>query len=532
MEGASAVISGPTNDKYDQVPYESYPFHQSQPDRLATMARLFGMDPAPINKCRVLELGCASGGNLIPMASIYPESTFLGVDLSQVQVAAGQAMIKGMGLTNIEIKPMSIADINKEYGEFDYIICHGVYSWVPDEVQDAILRICGENLSPQGVAYISYNTFPGWHFRGIIREAMIYHASQFQEPAVKAAQGRALLDFLASAVPEGQAYGLMLKDEINILKNQKDYYLLHEHLEDVNFPTYFHGFIERAQEKGLQFLSEAELSVMLTSQFPQNVRDTLNRISNEIVKTEQYIDFVRNKYFRQTLLCRKDVTLNRNLTPNNIMQFYVGSPFKSQAENIDLRSMQGETFAAPNGMTITATNPLVKAALRYLGQIWPRTVAFEELFSIAQSSIATVSIKDAQTFEREKQAVAADLLSLYAGGYLVLRSAAPPFVSEISQNPHASEVARYQVKTSNILTNRVHEAVTADLVAQHLIDVCDGKRNRDEILDEMIARVKSGAINIHKEGKKVEDDAVIREILAPMVDTSLQNLAKVCLLVS
>jgi methyltransferase-like protein/SAM-dependent methyltransferase len=530
MEGASAVISGPT--KYDQVPYESYPFHQSQPDRLSTMARLFGMNPTPVDKCRVLELGCASGGNLIPIASIYPESTFVGVDLSQVQVAAGQEMIKGIGLKNVELKVMSIADINKDFGEFDYIICHGVYSWVPHEVQDAILRICGENLTAQGVGYVSYNTYPGWHFRGIIREAMIYHASQFAEPAMKAAQGRALLDFLASAVPEGQAYGLMLKDEINILKNQKDYYLLHEHLEDVNYPAYFHDFIEKAQNNGLQFLSEAELSVMLTSQFPQQVRDTLNRISNEIVKTEQYIDFVRNKYFRQTLLCRKDVTLNRNLTPANIMQFYVGSPFKSQAENVDLRSLQGETFGAPNGMTITATNPLVKAALRYLGQIWPRTVAFDELFSIAQSSLASVSIKDAQTHEREKQAVAADILSLYASGFIVLRSHPSPFVTEVSQNPHASEVARFQVKTSNVLTNRVHEAVTADLVAQHLIDVCDGKRNREQILDEMVSRVKSGAINIHKEGKKVEDDAAIREIIGPMIDTSLQNLAKVCLLVS
>lgn len=530
MEGASAVISGQT--KYDEVPYESYPFHQSQADRLATMGRLFGMNPTPISKCRVLELGCASGGNLTPMASVYPESTFLGVDLSQVQVSAGQKMIKEIGLKNIELKCMSIADINADHGKFDYIICHGVYSWVPHEVQDAILRICGENLTENGVAYISYNTYPGWHFRGIIREAMIYHASQFADPAMKAAQGRALLDFLASSVPEGQAYGLMLKDEINILKNQKDYYLLHEHLEDVNYPEYFHSFMEKAQGHGLQFLSEADLSVMLTSQFPQNVRDTLNRISNEIVKTEQYIDFVRNKYFRQTLLCRKEAVLNRNLTPQSIMQFYIASPFKSQGENIDLRSAQGESFGAPNGMTITATNPLVKAALRYLGQIWPRTVAFDELFSIAQSSLASVSIKDAGTLERERQAVAADLLSLYAGGFIILRSSPSPFVTEVSQNPMASEVARYQVKTSNVLTNRVHEAVTADLVAQHLIDVCDGTRNRDQILDEMITRVKNGAINIHKEGKKVDDDATIREILTPMIETSLQNLAKVCLLVS
>jgi len=66
---------------YDEVPYESQSFPQSHPNRLATLGRLFGLSPAPVAQCRVLELGCASGGNLIPMAYHLPESEFVGLDL-------------------------------------------------------------------------------------------------------------------------------------------------------------------------------------------------------------------------------------------------------------------------------------------------------------------------------------------------------------------------------------------------------------------------------------------------------------------
>src|SRR5436190_23362618 len=89
---------------YDEVPYKSYPYPQSHPDRLATVATLFGMEPPPLDNCRVLELGCCSGGNLIPMAERFPGRRFVGVDYSQRQVAEGQATLKELGLENIELR--------------------------------------------------------------------------------------------------------------------------------------------------------------------------------------------------------------------------------------------------------------------------------------------------------------------------------------------------------------------------------------------------------------------------------------------
>ena len=124
---------------YDAVPYPDYSYFESHPDRVATMATLFGMKPPPVDRCRVLELGCAGGGNLIPMAYGLPQSEFVGIDTSARQIAAGQEKASALGLKNVTLQPLDILDVNTDHGQFDYIIAHGVFSWVPRVVQDKIL---------------------------------------------------------------------------------------------------------------------------------------------------------------------------------------------------------------------------------------------------------------------------------------------------------------------------------------------------------------------------------------------------------
>ena len=124
----------------------------------------------------MLELGCADGGNLIPMAELLPQSQFIGIDGSTVQITEGRKVVKEFALKNIRLQAMDILEVNLSLGHFDYIICHGVFSWVPVDTQERIFTLCQNHLAPQGVAYISYNTYPGWHMRGMIRDMMLYHA--------------------------------------------------------------------------------------------------------------------------------------------------------------------------------------------------------------------------------------------------------------------------------------------------------------------------------------------------------------------
>ena len=199
-QGAAASTS------YDQVPYASLAFPQTHPDRLATIARMFGLSPADVGRCRVLELGSASGGNLVPMAANLPDADFVGMDLSRRQVDEARRIIASLGLTNIRVEHASILDIDESWGTFDYVLCHGVYSWVDPPVQEKILQVCSANLALQGVAYVSYNTYPGWHMREAVRHMMRYHARQFEEPAEQIEQARALLTFLASASQQSGPY--------------------------------------------------------------------------------------------------------------------------------------------------------------------------------------------------------------------------------------------------------------------------------------------------------------------------------------
>src|SRR4051794_40335792 len=136
---------------YDEVPYGNYVFSYTHPDRVGAVAALHGMTPAPVERCRVLELGCGTGANLVPMAEESPGSTFVGIDLSPRQIDMGREVVAALGLKNLDLRPLSILDVDDGLGRFDYVICHGVFSWVPPAVQDKILDVCVRNLAPQGV---------------------------------------------------------------------------------------------------------------------------------------------------------------------------------------------------------------------------------------------------------------------------------------------------------------------------------------------------------------------------------------------
>src|SRR5262245_7964121 len=237
-------MSTPEASSYDKVPYDARPRYATNPDCLATLATLLDVNPTPVDRCRVLELGCATGGNLFPLAEAHPQSQFVGIDLSPVQIEAGRQVARALGMTNLRLEAKSILDVEPEFGEFDYVIAHGVYSWVPALVRDKLMSICKKNLAPNGVAYISYNTYPGWHLRAGVRDMMNFHVQALDDPQKKVQQARALLDFMIENAPEPDGiWQRVMQDEANVVRPVGDYYLFHEHLEEENHPVYFYQFM-------------------------------------------------------------------------------------------------------------------------------------------------------------------------------------------------------------------------------------------------------------------------------------------------
>jgi methyltransferase-like protein/ubiquinone/menaquinone biosynthesis C-methylase UbiE len=487
------------------------------------------MAPRPIGDCRVLEIGCASGGNIVPMAYELPTSRFVGIDLSAQQIASGQGLIKALGLTNIDLRELDLLDLPESLGTFDYIIAHGVYSWVPGKVQEKLLDACRWHLAPQGVAYVSYNTYPGWHFRGMIRDMMLYHTEQFAEASAQAVQARALLDFLAQSAPQDSAYGIMLRSEVEQLRPQPDAYLLHDHLEKANDPVYFYEFAERAGRTGLKYLAEADFSIMFTGNLPAEVAQTLTRISTDIIRIEQYMDFVRNRQFRQTLLCHKDVVLNRHLEQHSVKQFLIASPAKSASERTGLWSGEPETFAH-NKSGFKTGHPLVRAAFHYLGEIWPRTVSFESLYTIATERCGADRMEPQPMSASDRNALARDLLSAYSAELVEFHVYQPAFTTELSETPKASALAREQAKMGRRVTNLRHEMVDLDDFSRHALLFMDGHSGQEAIIQGLIGIVQKGILKVDREGQPITEPGHLKKVLSEVLENIMPKLAKRALL--
>jgi SAM-dependent methyltransferase len=439
-------VAEPTTNAYDELPYINRAFPQTLPDRLGTIAALFGLSPPDPESCRVLELGCASGDNLIPMALGQPRARFVGIDLSARQIEEAQQTAATLGLANIELSRRDLAEIDASWGAFDYIICHGVHSWVPPPARERILAICHDNLAPNGVAYVSYNTLPGWHVRGVVREMMVYHTAPFEGAAEKVRQARDLLDFVAQAVPPAQPWGMLLRQELDAIRNEPDGYLFHEHLEAVNDAVYFHAFAAAARRHGLEYLGEAEFGQMLLSGFPPQVAETLQRMGPDIVRTEQYIDFLRNRPFRQTLLVRAGAPIERDLSGVVLGSLVAASAVEAVSASPSLAEGAVEAFRAPNGVTHRIGDALTKAALLDLAQRWPSSVRVTELAAVCQARLGSDAGRGSATStpDHDVKALSGRLLQGFAAHAVELRLRPPRLLAAPSARPCASPLARLQ----------------------------------------------------------------------------------------
>jgi methyltransferase-like protein/trans-aconitate methyltransferase len=494
---------------YDHIPYDHLAFAQTHPDRLATAARIFGLKSPPVATCRVLELGCASGGNLMPMAFRLPNATFVGIDLSRRQIETGQQILGDLGITNATLTHASILDVTKEWGTFDYVICHGVFSWVEPDVQDAILRIAHENLTATGVAYISYNTYPGWHMREAVRHMMRYHTTQFDEPRERIEQARALLDFLVSTSLEQGPYGELLAREVERLTQTSDSYLYHEHLEQTNTPFYFHQFIERAEQARLQYLSEASVSDMLSSHFPKEIAETLERISPDILHLEQYMDFVRNRQFRQTLLVHKAQRPKRALTPAFMPGLLVSSAAVPDVLPIDLSASTSVTFRTGT-QRADVSLPASKAALAILMEEWPQAIDVDELCTLALERAAPYLDTSAKEARRSTMG---DLFGAVMYGMVNLHTHAPNCTNQPSDRPKADALATYQLRSGSQVVNAHHQIVRIDPLSGEVLKLANGERTVDEIVDVLLSRVAAGEMTLEENGQPVTKPSAARALL-------------------
>ncbi len=516
---------------YDEVPYDSYPFPQSHPDRIALVAALMGLPSAPVAACRVLEVGCAAGGNILPMADGLPDSTFVGIDLSSRQIEEARAEAAALGLANVELRCADIADAGSVTGEFDYIVCHGVFSWVSQPTQEALLALCGRHLTPEGIAYVSYNTLPGWRMRGAVRDIMQFHSARFTDPRQQVEQSVSLLDFLARAGGEGAPFTAFLRSEADSLRRAHGSHILHDHLEEHNDPVYFHEFLSRAAAHGLAYVGEADVQAMMPPEGPPEIRRTLDMLSQGgQAHLEQYLDFVRCRMFRQTALCRAGRQADYTGTADRLAGLHIASPARPASPRPDLPPAE-EAFDGPAGVRITSREPLIKAALTILAESWPASLPFAELCRRARERAGPAAADP----EGDGRRLAETLWRFYAtAGVQALDLSTRPYAGPArpSARPSVRPLARRQAaRGQRHVTNLRHDAVYLNDFERQALPLFDGTRDAPGLAEALAALVASGTLTVQQEGRPVSEPATVRAVLSVAVARLIAQFTRQSLLV-
>lgn len=513
---------------YDLVAYPGYSHPQTLPDRLAVIATLFGLKPAPPRGCRVLELGCGNGFNLAPMASAWPESEFMGLDLAAQPIALGQKMIRETGLANIQLIRADLSEFQDTGNKFDYIMAHGLFSWVPARVRECLLALCRTLLSPHGVAFVSYNTYPGAHPRKMVRDMMLFHVRGLTTPPERMQQARALMKFLAEAQEVRDEYRLWMKAELETVLGHEEGHLYHDELSDINEAFYFTQFAGLASAQGLQYLGEADYFEMFDHSFTSSTRETLKQLGANRLLREQYLDFLKCRRFRQTLLCHQEVVLQTTPSPKLVTGFFITSSATHHGPDINLQPGVKSTFLTAKGAKCETDYPLGKAALVILAERGLIPTGFEELRRLAVAKLSGAAI-DPEEGDPGTEKLANFLLELYSAGLVEFRTNPPAVTTTVSERPAVSPLMRWQAQHGNFVTSQLHVAVKVeDEIGRCLLSALDGTLTHRALSEKIWNLLKSkNSLVAEPHGEEA-----LRTKVEAELELNLKKLAQLGLLVA
>jgi len=521
QQGEPARSAATSGGDFDQLPYPSMPFAYTQPTHLAALATLYGLRPPPADSARVLELGCASGGNIIALAARFPNAHFVGLDLSAQHVRDGSRRLATLGLKNIDLRQGDLAEAEFAPDTFDYVICHGVFSWVPQAVQESILRICRTALTPNGLAVISYNVLPGWHMRSSVREICLYHVDPDAAPRERVAQARRVLAQIAELTSETTPYGVFLRNEVKRLKQLPAAYILGEFLSPDNTPMPFHAFVARAQQHQLSFLCEADLGSSVGEMlYPAAAERLKAQAGADRLAEEQYKDFVSGRPFRRSVLTKisnGDGRLQADLLPdpNRLFALYVASRLTQ-----DPSAREGQfRFRDAEGRAITTEDSVVHQALARLGAAYPSHVQVEEL-------IRSNPVQRALPPDVVRERVCRALFALVMAQQATLSTFPTPSGRAEDRHPKVWPLARLEASARQPwLTSLTLEPIPASTVDADLIAQLDGSLDRPALQVLLAQWLRQGKLgqSIDTPNNKDSIENAARQYLAGALRHLAQN---------
>jgi protein-L-isoaspartate O-methyltransferase len=443
-------------DRYDAIPYAAVPHPVTTPDSLATRALFLGLDPPPVARASVLEVGCSDGSNLIPMAAALPHARFVGCDLSSRAIAAGKRTIDALGLANVVLVEEDLAALSQAHGNFDYIVAHGIYSWVPLSVRDALFALAQARLAPNGVMFVSYNALPGARIRQTVWDVLHYATDAIADTRQRLEAARRVARVVANGARSIYPGDDALREAFRAVAEESDSELFHDDLALPNDPVWLHAFVDHAARFGLRYLADADLRTMNSAGLDADGRALLAPLDS--VTREQYLDFVRLRRFRQSLLCRADAAL-RHVDPRQVLGLH------ASADPSLVR-------AAEAGKVADLARALDPAGA---GE-GPVRALLDGLVGIAPASIAVTSMPISGALPRPLESI---LTSAFVASIVALHVHPPTVVAAAGERPRASALARYEAATQPHVTSLLHTRVRVlDANARRLLAMLDGDTDR------------------------------------------------------
>jgi SAM-dependent methyltransferase len=446
-------------ESYEQLPYRSFARRSSRPEHLAVIGRLFGITAPDPSSSRVLEIGCGTGGNLIPLAEAYPRSTFIGIDLARGHIDEASGVARALALTNVTFAARDVTTLTREDGGFDYILCHGVYSWVPEVVRDAILRVCSENLNENGLAFVSYNAKPGGSFRAAVRDVMRYHSNLFGAPEKQLEEATDLIRFLSRCkTGASDSYRTALKEVLVKLESSQPDYLFHDFLGEESEPYLLSDFVVNAERAGLSYVGDASPELMFDTAQPEDVRRVLSQFASDRIRFQQYLDFVENRAFRESVLARAKPELpgwGRLADARFASSLTAMPPAGARA---------WFTFKDNRGRDVRVDDDGERDVLVSLTAAWPSSLSERDVcpgrdrgeVSRALRSLFERGLVEAELFPRRATGVRRDL-------------------------PRTSEYARYLATRQAVVTSPLHYSAPLSSPARVIVALMDGKTEIERI---------------------------------------------------
>ncbi|NNE99285.1 MAG: methyltransferase domain-containing protein [Pyrinomonadaceae bacterium] len=480
------------NNAYDKLPYSNNILPQTHPDVLSSFASLQGLTPPDIQKSRILELGCGNGLNLICHAADLPESEFIGIDLAENHIEKAKATAKRFAVGNVNFHQKDLMKLSEsDFGKFDYIIAHGLISWVPQAVRDKTFSIFSKLLSENGIGYLSYNTYPVWHYVQMLRNIGRLHARDITDSTEAAESAMTFLDLLTECVPPDTIYKSILKQETDFMKQLPKTSAVHDMFGEINEAFYFVDFVSELKKNGLKFAAEVENLSTRFNSLPPRAFEFIDAI-DDVIWREQYLDFFVGRAFRQTLVCHEEIETGYLVEPSAFENFFLASSLRPVSKEPELQTQKPEKFLGAQGRVIESAHPLTKTALYELGNRWGNTVHYSKLLNDSREALTKFGFP-AEDWTKEFEAARSLLLTVHMQTDLLeVHTYQKEVDTSVGKKPAVKKLARMAVEEADFVLLEYNRGMRIeDPLLRKLLELADGSRTMDEIESELVSFVKS-----------------------------------------